>query len=104
MENLVHFTQLDYMNLQTFIIHCFLAVIILGICCLWAYDLNRRTHENIKNIVAIEDVTNKLTLNLEFASQLAAGAYDEEIEVDANDPLGSVLLEIQQKLKERISA
>jgi hypothetical protein len=103
MENIIYFTQLDYMNLRTFIIHCFLAVIILGICCLWAYDLNRRTYENIRNIVAIEDITNKLTLNLEFASQLAGGVYDDELEVDNNDPLGSALLDIRQKLKEKIS-
>jgi hypothetical protein len=103
-ENLVYFTQLDYMNLQTFIIHCFLAVIILGICCLWAFDLNKRTRGNIRNIVAIEDVTNKLTLHLEFASQLVNGVYDDKVEEDANDPLGSVLLEIRDKLKKQVAS
>jgi methyl-accepting chemotaxis protein len=98
-ENVVYFTQLDYMDLQTFIIHCFLAVIILGICCLWAYDLNKRTRENSRNILAVEEITNKLTLNLEFASQLAEGVYDDELQPDENDPLGNVLKELQKKLK-----
>lgn len=98
-ENAVYFTQLDYMDLQTFIIHCFLAVIILVICCLWAYDLNKRTRENARNIAAVEEITNKLTTNLEYASQLSNGVYDDTIEIDENDPLGAVLKEINQKLK-----
>jgi methyl-accepting chemotaxis protein len=98
-ENLVYFTQLDYMDLQTFIIHCFLAVIILVICCLWAFDLNKRTRENARNILAVEEITNKITLNLEYASQLANGVYDDHLEVDDNDPLGSILKEIKDKLK-----
>jgi hypothetical protein len=97
-ENVVYFTQLDYMNLQTFIIHCFLAVIILGVCCLWAYDLNKRTKENVRNIVGIEEMTNKMTLNLEYASQLANGVYDDQLEADPNDPLGSALIDIKKKL------
>ena len=98
-EDTIYFTQLDYMNMQTFIIHCFLAVIILGICCLWAYDLNKRTRENSRNIATVEAITNKLTLNLEYASQLANGTYDDHVEIDDNDPLGSVLKELSKKLK-----
>jgi methyl-accepting chemotaxis protein len=98
-DNAIYFSQLEFMDLNTFIIHCFLAVIILIICCLWAHDLNKRTHENARNILAVEEITNKLTLNLEFASQLANGVYDDHLEVDDNDPLGSVLKEIRDKLK-----
>jgi hypothetical protein len=98
-ENVVYFSQLEFMDLNTFIIHCFLAVIILVICCLWAYDLNKRTRENARNIVVVEEITNKLTLNLEYASQLANGVYDDKLEVDENDPLGSILKELRDKLK-----
>jgi hypothetical protein len=98
-ENFVYFTQLEFMDLQTFIIHCFLAVIILVICCLWAYDLNKRTRENARNVLAIEEITGKLTVNLEFAAQLASGVYDDDLKVDENDPLGSMLKEIQAKLR-----
>jgi hypothetical protein len=103
-ENVVYFSQLEFMDLDTFIIHCFLAVIILLICCLWAHDLNKRTHENARNIAAVEEITNKLTLNLEYASQLANGVYDEHPGLDENDPLGSVLKEIHEKLKSQQSA
>ncbi|HMG15972.1 MAG TPA: ATP-binding protein [Saprospiraceae bacterium] len=37
----IYFTQLDYMTLQTFIIHGILASIIFFICGLWAYQFNK---------------------------------------------------------------
>ena len=37
----VYFTQLDYFDLQTFIIHIFLTAVIFFICGLWAYRLKR---------------------------------------------------------------
>ncbi|TDW95937.1 sensor histidine kinase [Dinghuibacter silviterrae] len=35
----IYFTQLDYMTLQTFLIHGFLATVVFFICGLWAYQL-----------------------------------------------------------------
>jgi len=98
-DSRVYFTQLNYMDLQTFIIHCFLAVIILTICCLWAYDMKKRTSENAKNILAIEELSSNFSKNLEFANMLAHGVYDQAAEVDGNDPFAAVLLELQSKLK-----
>ncbi|AYB31871.1 hypothetical protein [Chryseolinea soli] len=95
----VYFTQLNYMDLQTFIIHCFLAVIILTICCLWAIDMKKRTSENAKNIIAIEEMSSNFSKNLEFANMLAHGVYDQTTEVDSNDPFAAVLVELQSKLK-----
>lgn len=98
-DSRVYFTQLNYMDLQTFIIHCFLAVIILTICCLWAIDMKKRTTENAKNIVAIEELSSNFSKNLEFANMLAHGVYDQAAEVDSNDPFAAVLVELQSKLK-----
>jgi len=95
----VYFTQLNYMNLQTFIIHCFLAVIILTICCLWANDMKKRTSENAKNILAVEELSSNFSKNLEFANMLANGVYDQAAQVDSNDPFAAVLVELQHKLK-----
>lgn len=95
----VYFTQLNYMDLQTFIIHCFLAVIILIICCLWAHDMKKRTEENAKNIHAMEELTSNFSKNLEFANMLAHGVYDQVTEVDTKDPFTAVLIELQSKLK-----
>lgn len=98
-DSRVYFTQLNYMDLQTFIIHCFLAVIILTICCLWAMDMKKRTSENAKNIQAVEELSSNFSKNLEFANMLAHGVYDQVAEVDSNDPFAAVLVELQSKLK-----
>jgi signal transduction histidine kinase len=44
----VYFTQLDYMTLQTFIIHGFLATVVFFICGLWAWQLNRLNERQIE--------------------------------------------------------
>ena len=44
----IYFTQLDYMTLQTFVIHGLLATVIFFICGLWAYQFNKLTEHQIK--------------------------------------------------------
>jgi methyl-accepting chemotaxis protein len=94
----IYFTQMNYMTLETFIIHSILAVIILGICCLWAYDLNKRTKENTRNIVAVEEMTGQFARNLELATSLASGIYDLPIQADERDPMGLALIDLKNKL------
>ena len=44
----VYFTQLDYMSLQTFIIHVILAATIFFICGLWAYQIKKYSEMHIE--------------------------------------------------------
>ena len=44
----VYFTQLDYMSLQTFIIHVILAAMIFFICGLWAYQIKKASERQIE--------------------------------------------------------
>lgn len=44
----IYFTQLEYMDLQTFIIHAILAAIIFFICGLWAHHLKKYSSSYIK--------------------------------------------------------
>lgn len=44
----VYFTQLDYMTLQTFIIHGLLATIVFFICGLWAWQMRKSTERQIE--------------------------------------------------------
>src|SRR5580700_2495615 len=44
----VYFTQLDYMTLQTFIIHGILATVVFFICGLWAWQLKRLNERQIE--------------------------------------------------------
>ncbi len=49
----VYFTQLDFMSLQTFIIHVFLAAGIFFICGLWAYNFKKYSEIYIEQSFAI---------------------------------------------------
>jgi signal transduction histidine kinase len=44
----IYFTQLDYMTLQTFIIHGILATVIFFICGLWAYQMKMLNERQIQ--------------------------------------------------------
>lgn len=44
----IYFTQLDYMTLQTFLIHGFLATVVFFICGLWAYQLKEMSERQIE--------------------------------------------------------
>jgi signal transduction histidine kinase len=44
----IYFTQLDYMTLQTFIIHGILATVIFFICGLWAYQMKMLSERQIQ--------------------------------------------------------
>ena len=66
----VYFTQLDYFEAQTFIIHVLLAAVIFFICGLWAYQLKKYNEEQ-------SDFHKKLSLSnneLEKARQTAEQA------------------------------
>jgi hypothetical protein len=101
-ENIVYFTQLNYMDLQTFIIHGILAGIIVFICGLWAYDNSKRTDEiiaNTKNIMAVAEANEGVAKNLEYAMMLSNGMVDEKITYKEGDLMGEALSAIQKKLK-----
>jgi methyl-accepting chemotaxis protein len=100
-ENTVYFTQLDYMSLQTFIIHGILATIVFFICSLWSYEMDKRTNETIensKNIMAVSEANESVSKNLEYAIMLSEGVLEEKIKYNEGDLMGEALRKIQQKI------
>lgn len=103
-ENTIYFTQLDYMDLETFIIHGILATVIFFICGLWAYEMNKRTLETIensKNIFAVAQMNESVSRNLEYAIMLSDGGLNEKIKFEDGDLMGEALSKIQLKLSSR---
>jgi signal transduction histidine kinase len=49
----IYFTKLNYMDLQTFMIHIFLAGVIFFICGLWAYQLKMSNKKQIEQSIEI---------------------------------------------------
>jgi len=96
----VYFTTEAYdMDLLAFSFHIFLAVVIFVICSLWSYELEKRTKLNTQNLIAVEELNNKMMMNIEFASALALGTIPQKMEVENDDILGEMLLKIQGRLK-----
>jgi methyl-accepting chemotaxis protein len=97
----VYFTQLDYMDLQTFIIHGVLATIVFFICSLWSYEMDKRTNETIensKNILTVAQANDNVSKNLEYAIMLSEGMLEERIKYHEGDLMGEALSKIQGKL------
>jgi methyl-accepting chemotaxis protein len=96
----VYFTTEAYdMDLLAFSFHIFLAVALFVICCLWSYDLEKRTRQNTQNLIMVEELNNTMMKNIEFASALASGDTTQKMEVNADDMLGEMLIKIQGRLK-----
>jgi len=101
-ENTIYFTQLNYMDFETFIIHGILAGIIVFICGLWAHDNSKRTDEiiaNTKNIMVVAEANEGVAKNLEYAMMLSNGMVNETITYKEGDLMGEALSAIQKKLK-----
>jgi hypothetical protein len=100
-SNTVYFTELEFMSLETFIIHAALAALIFFICGLWAYQMEKRTQdtiENSKNIMAVAQVNDSVVRNLEYAVMLSEGMTLPKIEYEKGDLMGEALSKIQKKI------
>jgi two-component system, sensor histidine kinase and response regulator len=85
----VFFTQLDTLELQTFIIHIILAAVIFFICALWAYQLNKYSKKQIEQMLEMGKLEKEAQLNIErLANEEALKvAYDnaEKARQEADD-------------------
>jgi len=64
-DSTIYFTQLDYLDLQTFIIHILLASIIVFICGLWAYQLEKSSAIQIMQSVQMGNLQREAEVLLE---------------------------------------
>jgi len=82
----IHFTQLDYMTLQTFIIHVLLAVGIFFVCGLWSWRFMvsgeqqvaqslelQRIFNTVEDVMFSQDAVNKRTLQVSIACKKVYG-------------------------------
>ena len=95
----IYFTQLQYMDLQTFLFHNLLAVIIFLICGYWSYDLYKKTMEMGNNQLKLENQLKIVDYNKNFAEKISAGKFDAEFNLaEENDELGKALLIMRDNL------
>jgi hypothetical protein len=96
----VYFTTDAYdMDLLAFVFHILLAVIVFFICSLWSYNLEQTTRRNTRNVALIEELSNTMMKNMEYASLISEGKTDFTLEPDEDDLMGELLVKIKQKVK-----
>jgi two-component system sensor histidine kinase/response regulator len=61
----IYFTQLSYFDLQTFIIHAFLAAVIMFICGLWSYQLRKYNELQVVQTMKMAELQQEAMLSLE---------------------------------------
>jgi len=83
----IYFTQLDYMSLQTFIIHMILAGVIFSICGLWAYQFKKYSEAHIDLTFKKQEIENQelKTANYELDRFVYSTTHD------LRAPLNSIL-------------
>lgn len=96
----IYFTQLSYMDLQTFLFHALLAAVIIGTCGYWSYDLRKTTlSDAAKNLILEKQLAN-VKHNISFAESITNGDLDKEYErLDHNDELAASLIKMRDSLK-----
>lgn len=95
----VYFTVGDYMDLQTFTVHVFLAAVIFFLCGFWAYRFSVHDKELKKQTMSIENKMQMINRNIEFAKKISEGELESTFIVEDGDELGSALLTMQSNLK-----
>jgi methyl-accepting chemotaxis protein len=96
----LYFTQLDYMDLQAFVFHVFLAAVIMGICAYWSYDLERTTLSDARKTLQLQRQLSNVSNNINFANAISNGNLDVDYSLlDKQDELGKSLLTMRASLK-----
>ena len=95
----IYFTQLDYMTMQTFIIHGILASIVFFICGLWAYQMNQLNKRHLEQTYEMgrfqEEQLQKKTLERSneelMKSNKELDSFVYSVSHDLRAPLSSML-------------
>jgi len=91
----IYFTELDYMSLQTFIIHVILASAIFSLCGLWAYQFKKYSEDHIELAFMKQEIENQelKTANYELDRFVYSTSHD--LRAPLNSMLG--LIEIAEE-------
>lgn len=96
----IYFTQLDYMDLQSFLFHAGIAGVIIFISGYWAFDLESRTMREFKAVNTLAKQLTNVKSNIAFAEEISRGNLRTDLEVSEEDELGRSLLRMRKNLVE----
>lgn len=97
----VYFTQLSYMDLDTFLFHLGLALVIILHCGFWGYFSEQKI---LEDGLRTQKAERSLKMNLSIAEEIKAGNFDTQISSTTNDPLTLALQDMRSHLSSSIQA
>ncbi len=95
----IYFTQLAYMDLNTFLIHVALAAVIFVLNGYWSYTFYQDSTNTEETNQRLNKNLNRISNNIHIAKEISSGNLESEFEVDEDDELGNALREMQTNLK-----
>ncbi|MDH5476316.1 MAG: PAS domain-containing protein [Cyclobacteriaceae bacterium] len=94
----IYFTQLDYMDFQTFLFHAGIVTIGVIISSVYAHNAEKRTITNAGNILQLQAAEKINEANINFANEIDARNFSYEYKVKENDQLGATLMNMRNNL------
>ncbi|MCE2734164.1 MAG: hypothetical protein ACOVOF_10565 [Chryseotalea sp.] len=95
----IYFTQLEYMDLQTFLLHAAIVTVIIFINGMWAFDLAKKTIRENTALQAFEKQLQTVNQNIGFAEEISRGNLKIEHRLtNEDDELGQALLKMRDNL------
>jgi len=96
----IYFTQMDYMDLYTFIIHASLFAVAAFFAGWQAYQVEKLSNRQTQGMARLEKENNKNERNIAFANEIAKGNFEYEYQLQESDELGQSLVEMRTNLIE----
>ncbi|MGJ3236108.1 GAF domain-containing protein [Marivirga sp.] len=95
----IYFTQLDYMDLQTFFFHAGLVAVAVVIAASYSIYSRNRSKFLFQKLIESEEQAENTKINILFAKEIANNNYDKEFDLNEEDPLSGALMEMRESLK-----
>ena len=94
----IYFSQLDYMDLPTFVIHAILAAVIVFFCGMWANDSEQNTLRMARSALNMEVQLQNIGTNIAFADEISRNNLKVAFQAPEGDELGKSLLNMRESL------
>lgn len=96
----VYFTQMDYMDLQTFIFHVGLVALAVLVASIQTMYTHARSKLLFQKLNEGEVITARTQKNIHFAKEIANKNYDLEFTLNEEDPMSVALGNMRESLRE----
>ena len=96
----IYFTQLEFMDFQTFLFHASLYAFGVILAAIYAHNLARHTTSHGRSILQLRESESITKKNIEVANEIAKGNLNTEINLHEGDELGTALMEMRNSLRE----